>query len=759
MSRILAIIPLLLSFASFAQASAPSDQAALLECDQLTFEADELECIDVDCTLSGNALVTCGETRLKANRITLSFDPQGSFQGLSAQEEVFWDSPSHRIICSKLDVESDQVRGLLTDASLIVRETRPDGSVGIRVTASGSINRLSEDNYKIAPASFSLCDCGDNALPSWSIKSLWMDLDTKDRATLYFPSLWITPFGMLELPILPLLSPVSIPLKPRAFGLLPPRIQFYDTIAPSVAFPLFIPIGRSWDLTIAVGNRFDWTPPRLNPWSELAAPRLDTRLRYHPTKDVKGQVEVFGVYDRFRGNARNRHEDIVDAQNDLRYDLQRRFQFRAKHRWTPTPKSGLFAEAQWVSDDLLLADQPLTYDDRISYYLPSRLSWFSDHSAWRFQVDWTHLQRLYNYESSSARSTLNYSPTELDELSPAPIIHSYLKPISLNDWLSIDAKTLIARIGPSRFNSARRTQWKFTETIGLHAAKTYSAYKYRASQEFLAGLIPTTDASRAMGASLTSAEISSPRQARFTAFKHTIFPRLGFKHVERLTKAAAYSEYLVESDLRSSSQLLFALGQTFEGRSSRNPSFSLELEVPFDLREEDLLPVRITSQLRRFHGLSSRLAMTLSPKGDALRDLTASLAWRPTSKLDLRSTYLLLAPSASRFEASLWEYASQEDAIDSGEKWIHGVRPSISLKLADSLSLGYRADIALPSPESSSEQTVEFLLHSLTLNLKSQCRHCWDIGVRAQIRPDDSTSSPDIQLQIALSLGGFEISQ
>ena len=759
MSRILAIISLLLSFTSFAQAIEPSDQAALLECDQLTFEADDLECTEAHCTLSGNALVTCGETNLRANRVILSFDPKGSFQGLSAQEEVSLESPSQRILCSKLDVESDQIRGLLTDASLIVRETRPDGTVGIRVTASGSINRLDEDNYKIAPASFSLCDCGDDALPSWSIKSLWMDLDTKDRATLYFPSLWIAPFGILELPILPLLSPVSVPLKPRAFGLLPPRLQFYNAVTPSVAFPLFIPIGESWDLTIAVGNRFDWTPPRLNPWTEVAAPRLDTRLRYHPTKHVKGQVEVFGVYDRFRGNARNRHEDLIDAQNDLRYDLQRRFQFRAKHRWNPTPKHGLFAEAQWVSDDLLLADQPLNYDDRISYYLPSRLSWFSDHPAWRFQVDWTHLQRLYNYESTSARSALNYSSNELDELSPAPIIHSYLKPISLNDWLSIDAKTLIARIGPSRFNSARKSQWKFTETVGIHAAKTYSAYKYRASQEFLAGLIPTADASRAVGASLTSAEISSPRQAKFAALKHTIFPRLGFKHVERLTKMAAYSEYLVESELRSSSQLLLALGQEFEGTSANNPSLSLELELPFELRDKDLLPLRITSQLRRFHGLSSRLAMTLSPKGDALRDLTASLAWRPTSKIDLRSTYLLLAPSASRFEASLWEYASLEDAIEPDARWIHGIRPSISLKLAEFISLGYRADIALPSPKSSSEQATEVLLHSLTLNLKSECRHCWDIGVRAQIRPDDSTSSPDIQLQIALSLGGFEISQ
>ena len=211
--------------------------------------------------------MTCGETSLRANRVTLSFDPKGSFQGLSAQEAVYLDSPGHRILCSKLDVESDRIRGVLTDASLIVRETRPDGTVGIRVTASGSINRVSRDHYEIAPASFSLCDCGDDALPSWSIKALWMDLDTKDRATLYFPSFWIAPLGIFELPILPFLSPVSVPLKPRAFGLLPPRIQFYNAIAPSVAFPLFIPIGKSWDLTIAVGNRFDWTPPRLSPWT------------------------------------------------------------------------------------------------------------------------------------------------------------------------------------------------------------------------------------------------------------------------------------------------------------------------------------------------------------------------------------------------------------------------------------------------------------------------------------------------------------
>ena len=94
MSRILAIIPLLLSFASFAQASAPSDQAALLECDQLTFEADELECIDAHCTLSGNALVTCGETSLKANRVILSFDPQGSFQGSPHRKRSFGTAPA-----------------------------------------------------------------------------------------------------------------------------------------------------------------------------------------------------------------------------------------------------------------------------------------------------------------------------------------------------------------------------------------------------------------------------------------------------------------------------------------------------------------------------------------------------------------------------------------------------------------------------------------------------------------------------------------
>ena len=186
MSRILAIISPV-GRVSLKRLSHPTKQHSS-NATNLHLRRTTSECTEAHCTLSGNALVTCGETNLGANRVILSFDPKGSFQGLSAQEEVSLESPSHRILCSKLDVESDQIRGILTDASLTLRETRPDGTVGIRVTASGSINRLDEDNYKIAPASFSLCDCGDDDLPSWSIKSLWMDLDTKDRATLYFPA-------------------------------------------------------------------------------------------------------------------------------------------------------------------------------------------------------------------------------------------------------------------------------------------------------------------------------------------------------------------------------------------------------------------------------------------------------------------------------------------------------------------------------------------------------------------------------------------
>jgi len=751
------LLPLFLSFATcFTTASA--SPLGELRCDLLEFSADELFCDGRSCSLSGNTHLTCNDAVLKAESVTIEFDETGGFEGLEARDKVEFTTPLATILCQELSLDKDRIQGTIRDALLTLHERRPDGSRGSKATIEGSIERSAETLYTLSPASISLCDCGSDVIPSWSIKATSIDVDMADRALLYFPSLWISPLGLFEMPVLPILAPISIPLERRAFGFLPPVLRFYDDLAPGVAIPLFIPVDETWDLTVSLGNRFDWTPPRLTAWKELAAPTMDLRLRYHPTKTIKGQADISWVYDRFHGNALNRHKSRIDALNDIRYDLQKRLSIRARHSWRDKSQSGVFADVQWTSDDLLLSDQALKYDDRIAYYLPSRLQWFYDAPKWRVDISATHLQRLYNYDTDNHRSALNFGSHELDELSMGPMVVGYIKPIQLTEWLTLDSTTEIVRVGPSRLSSPIDSRWLMSKAMGLYASYYRDSLRYSASQKLRFSLTPTDSTMKPLAASLSQFEISSPWRGEFTQLIHSLWPALELLHIQRFTEAEAIPTYLPESELRTSSTLLFKLGQELRARATNKARLALEAQVPFDLSEGAWMPLRIVSQLKGVEKFKSRLALTISPRGTTFRDVTMSLQWRPNSKFRLGTDYLLLAPEASRFQASIWEMAGNELRETTSSGWIHGIRPKLTLKISDSFALNYRADVGLPLRDSEDNTAAEVVLHSLGIQLTSQCHHCWDLEVKTQIRPESTKSATDIQLQIALSLGGFEIS-
>ena len=253
------LFPIFLSATSISTASANPVEG--LRCELLEFSADELLCDGHVCTLSGNAYLTCNDAVLQADDVTIEFDQAGGFAGLEARNNVEFTNATASILCHELSVDEDRIQGTIRDAVLTLHERRPDGTQGSKAIIEGSIKRSAQTSHLIA-ASISLCDCREKSLPPWSIKATSIDVDTADRALLYFPSLWISPLGLFEMPILPILAPISIPLKQRAFGFLPPVLRFYDELAPGIAIPLFIPIGESWDLKISLGNRFDWTPSK-----------------------------------------------------------------------------------------------------------------------------------------------------------------------------------------------------------------------------------------------------------------------------------------------------------------------------------------------------------------------------------------------------------------------------------------------------------------------------------------------------------------
>ena len=478
------------------------------------------------------------------------------------------------------------------------------------------------------------------------------------------------------------------------------------------------------------------------------------RFRYHPTQAIKGQAEISWVYDRFHGNALNRHDNRSAAQQDIRYELQQRFSIRARHNWRENRQSGFFADIQWTSDDLLLSDQALKYDDRIAYYLPSRLRWFYDAQAWRVDISATHLQRLYNYDTNNHRTALNFSAHELDELSLGPMIVGYLKPIELTKWLTLDSTTEVGRVGPSRLSSPIETQWIMSEEIGLYASYLRDSLRYSGSQKFRFSITPTDTAMRPLATSLSQFELKSPWRGRFSNLTHTLWPALELAHIQRFSADHSIPTYLPESEMHSSSILLFKLGQELRINKSR---LTLNAQLPVNLSQRSWMPLRLVSQLTGVKEFSSRIGLSISPRGQAFRDMTMYLQWKPNSKFKLGADYQLLAPDASRFQPSIWELAASEPNEASPDGWVHGIRPTIALKIFDDFALDYRADVALPQPNSD-EREIEVMLHYIRARVASQCEHCWDIGVQASIRPETMTSPTDIQLQIAFSLGGFEIS-
>ena len=159
----------------------------------------------------------------------------------------------------------------------------PTGRDSARFT--GTVHRLSQDQLHIDDATFTLCDCGED-VPSWLITAESADAEMKERVTIHWPTFWANPFGLgFLVPLLPPIPFISLPLEGRAAGQLAPVIQFYQFPYPLVDLPVFVPLGRSFDLTIIPGLRTDWTDKHaLTPPSRWGAPRLGGRLRYAPVE-------------------------------------------------------------------------------------------------------------------------------------------------------------------------------------------------------------------------------------------------------------------------------------------------------------------------------------------------------------------------------------------------------------------------------------------------------------------------------------------
>ena len=292
------------------------------QCATIDLESDEMDCNREQCILDGNVRLSCQGFHLYADHVLVLLKEGFAFNGAQARGNVALIEGSTLVQCQNLTLGQNRIEGRIREAEIQVKRgdalKNPDGRN--QAILHGDIERVAPHHFLINGGDFTLCDC-DGTPPSWRLDSSSIEIHTKERATLWWPSFKINAFGLGLIPITPPLAPLSIPLKKRAMGFLAPSIRIMSFPYPTVDIPFFIPLGKSYDLTLSPGMRFDWGNHHLTPISSWGASRLGARFRYTPSKKIRGNLDVQLTYDRKTFAARlGAAKEVTERDDELLED-------------------------------------------------------------------------------------------------------------------------------------------------------------------------------------------------------------------------------------------------------------------------------------------------------------------------------------------------------------------------------------------------------------------------------------------------------
>ncbi|MGZ3459336.1 MAG: LPS-assembly protein LptD, partial [Archangium sp.] len=131
--------------------------------------------------------------------------------------------------------------------------------------------------------SFTPCDC--NLLePSWRISSGTARVKPGVRASFTTPTVRVYGVPVFWMPWF------SLPLTNRESGLLMPELTFSGLSGFQVDEPLFLTLGRSYDLTLSPGYAFGQKDPAGKGSLGVRGPRLAAEFRYAPSAQTQGRL-------------------------------------------------------------------------------------------------------------------------------------------------------------------------------------------------------------------------------------------------------------------------------------------------------------------------------------------------------------------------------------------------------------------------------------------------------------------------------------
>ena len=652
----------------------------------------------------------------------------------------------------------------------------------------------------VAQAQLTPCNCGPRCPPSFELRAPRMILSPgRDRATLLWPRLFVRPFGSRRLvPITPPLLPLSLPLRERAAGALPPQLQFLAPPWPTVDFPVFLPLGDGADLTVAVGSRSDWR----------GAPRASLRLRARPSDTFELGATVSDTWDwahrmAARRAARELHllpqlaaDPVWQAIDAQRRALGHRLRGEWQLRWLalppPAPRAkgparwqgGLDVDAAWLSDDLVLRDLSILPAERSAAYLPSRavLRVQRPHFAAALGADW--MQNLLSVEPAAGRwvpQLRNTGAAEARTVHRAPALRVSAG-VPFENGLVVAGELALARYGSLAWTPVVApvpAQWVAGLSLGggmarrlgpLSLAVGLRAEALAAAQAGLPAVATVSPLAYARSS------VTLRRRGRDVVHEWSPYLEARALHVPARVGAALAPYAVRRLDERTARDALVqgvvGIAQSLwrTSAAAAAPLVQADVSLPYDFRRRTPMQVGIAFKLE--HAAIGQLHAqvgALPARRVRARDVReVDLAYaRGFGPVTLSAAYVRLAPNAERLVRTLYDLRGPDEVADPDAPWLHTLRVGYLLAIGQRITSSAMVSLQLPRPATAQDHglvlpvarpraldrvTVTSL--SVRAGYRSPCA-CWGTDVYLSAAPRDFVGS--LRLLFAFEVGPYRV--
>jgi hypothetical protein len=712
-------------FSGAAWAQAPA-------CERVSLQANEADCNEGSCTLHGDVVITCEGMRMWSDHAHVLRKPNGDWGGARAWGHVVLAEDTRVTHCEEVTLAEDHIQGKIDRATVLVKSSvQPAKNGGVPQGPNaqilhGDVQRTDAQTFHVYKADFTQCDCKNIDKPSWLLKSPHISVKQGERATVWWPSFYIAPFGLKPVPLLPPLLPLSVPLKKRAMGMLSPKIAFLQAPYPQVDIPWFIPLGESWDVTLAPGYRGDWN-----------APRMGARVRYAPSLRVSGEWDL---------------QYTADTRKKIASDLKHRLQASSKHRWAFASSGEFTSRLQWLSDDAYLGDFRVGVLDRVADYMPSRAQVLWRKPQYMLYAGTEYLQRLRTVDAQGAQVLSNTSAYEWGMPQRGLWVGAKMFPYHIGQRFYVDGETTWTRFGG--YGAQKTTSvWVGSALSRVAYLRAWGPLRTGADVVGDAYWLSNTsawDTSLRTNAWAEMSWVGSQKQVL-----HRITPRLRYASMP-LHHAGALPQPLLHADHRLVRQVFhhasFELDQTWYTPTHEERA-RLSFVQPLDLEHGKMMQTRAEASVA-WAGFQSRTWTQVRispdavlPKGVRALGLEGSYTHKYAS---LNMRYVRMASDADVFNRDL--YGIGAVVLPAQWQWVHTLSAGASVFWGSRVRASYDTFLMLPRKESPKTQ---FAMHMASVDYVSGC-NCWTAGLMAVVPGPAFLATPvrfsDVRYQIRFEL-------